>query len=163
MNKLFIKNGVILSLIYILLTLILFIVNLDMEQWAKWIVLGITFIFIILFVKFQADELPEQEATFSTLFKNGFLTSLVFTSIICVFMVLYVSVIDVHFYQKIENLARTKMMEENISEEKIEDMLKLSKTYMTIPFLLFSTFLSNIITCNLGNLIGALIFRKDKN
>lgn len=163
MENISIKNGIILALIYILLTLSLFILGLDMEQWAKWIVLAITFVCIILSIKFYADSLEDNIATFGHLFKIGFFTSIIFTLIISAFMVLYVKVIDVDFYQKINDLAIEEMQKQNIPEEKIDYFINEGKKYMTIPFLLISTFFSNLITCNIGNLIASLIFKKNKD
>ncbi|QQR97957.1 MAG: DUF4199 domain-containing protein [Sphingobacteriales bacterium] len=162
-NFVIIKNGVTLSLVYILLTLILFIVGIDMEQWAKWLVLAITFVCIVFSIKLYADTLDDKDATFGQLFKVGFFSSLLFVIIVCLFMVLYVKVIDVDFYEKINDLAREEMKAQNISEDKMESFIEAGKKYMTVPFLLLSTFLSNLITCNIGNLIGALYFRKNKD
>lgn len=161
MENLYIKNGIILSMVFILMTLVLFIANMDTEQWAKWLILGIVFICLIISLKiYAADTTNEKELTFESIFKLGILTSLVFSLTICLFMLLYVYLIDVEYYEKITNTAIEKMQQKNLPEEKIDYFIKASEVYMSAPFLLITNFFSYMLTGALGSLIGALLFRK---
>jgi len=160
-HNLIFKNAITAGLIYIILKVSAFIIGIDMKSATDWGILAITISLFIFFGKFYALDIESNENKFGTIFLHGFMASLIFIAFISVFTVIYVKFIDVDFYKKIFDMAEAEMKNHNMDmdKEKMQEMIRLSKKYMTIPYLLLSTFLSNIIMCNIGNFIGAIAFR----
>lgn len=135
----------------------------DMQQWADWSIFGICCLLFAWFEKFYADNLMEGERTFGNLLLHGFVSSLIFVVIIAVFNVVYVKWIDVNYYQKIIDLAKDEFIKRNVPEDVAKQALEESKKYMKPYLLVISVFLSNIILTTIANIIGSLIFKKDKS
>lgn len=156
-----IKNAITISLIYIILKLLAFVIGIEMKSSTDWGIFAITLGAFIYFGKLYSQNIVSVESNLVDILLHGFITSLIFIAIIALFTVIYVKFIDVNFYKKIFDMAAEEMKNYK-ADEKMKEMMELSKQYMTIPYLLLSTFFSNIIMCNIGNLIGAFIFRNNK-
>lgn len=159
MNKdLIFKNAIGAALIYIILKVVTLAIGIEMQYPIDWVIFAIIVGLFIFFGKLYSQSIND-ESNMGDILLHGFISSLVYIFIISIFTVIYVKYIDVNYYQKIFDMAEKELQNYSMEPEKMEAMMELSKKYMTIPYLLLSTFLSNIILCNLGNFIGAIIFR----
>lgn len=159
MNKnLIFKNAIGAALNYIILKVETLAIGLEMQYPIDWVIFAIIVGLFIFFGKLYSQSIND-ESNMGDILLHGFVTSLVYIFFISIFTVIYVKYIDVNYYQKIFDMAEKELQNYSMEPEKMEAMKELSKKYMTIPYLLLSTFLSNIILCNIGNFIGAVIFR----
>ena len=159
MNKdLILKNAIGAGLIYIIMKVVTLAIGIEMQYPIDWVIFAIIVGLFIFFGKLYSQSIND-ESNMGDILLHGFVTSLVYIFFISIFTVIYVKYIDVNYYQKIFDMAEKELQNYSMEPEKMEAMMELSKKYMTIPYLLLSTFLSNIILCNLGNFIGAIIFR----
>lgn len=159
MNKdLILKNAIGAGLIYIIMKVVALAIGIEMQYPMDWVIFAIIVGLYIFYGKLYSQSI-KKDNKIGDILLHGFISSLVYIFIISIFTVIYVKYIDVNYYQKIFDMAEKELQNYSMEPEKMEAMMELSKKYMTIPYLLLSTFLSNIILCNLGNFIGAIIFR----
>ncbi|MEZ5035898.1 MAG: DUF4199 domain-containing protein [Chitinophagales bacterium] len=159
MNKdLILKNAIGAGLIYIIMKVVALAIGIEMQYPMDWVIFAIIVGLFIFYGKLYSQSI-KKDNKIGDILLHGFISSLVYIFIISIFTVIYVKYIDVNYYQKIFDMAEKELQNYSMEPEKMEAMMELSKKYMTIPYLLLSTFLSNIILCNLGNFIGAIIFR----
>ena len=157
-----IKFGLIGGFAVMIISLILFFIGLQFENWAKWISTVFMCAIIILGIKSIQDENPNKQISFGTLFKAGMLM----TTIIAIFSVLYFFVytnfIETNFIDKILDISRQQMAEKGLSETQIESGIEMTKKFMTPTMMAIFSLLGTMFFGILASLLGAGIFKKEK-
>lgn len=156
-----IKFGVTGGLVGILVSLILFFSNLQLESWAKWVQSLIMIVTIILGVKIIADANKNKIIPFGKLFKAGMLITVILTLISIIYFFLYVNIIDVAFMDNLLDLSRKQMAERGMNEDQIEKAIEVSKNFLSPGIMAAISTFSSLFVGAIVSLIGAAVFKKE--
>ncbi len=157
------KFGLIAGLISILLSLILYFTNLQFESWTKWLSSFLTFILIILGIKSIATENKGSILTFGTLFKAGLIITIILTIVSIVYFIIFTTVIDTDFTNKLIDVQREVLKEKGLSEEQIDRSMRMVEKMMSPIMMSVVSFFTFLTIGTITSLIGAAIFKKEPN
>jgi hypothetical protein len=152
-------KGVVIGLILILLALVTYFGNIDINGPIKW--LGyIIFILGIIWAVYSYGKQINYNATFGNYFAHGFKVSALVTAIMIIYLIIFITIFP-DFKEKAMDEARKKMQEQNkLTQEQItQSMEGFRKFFMVI--VVGGTLLVYIITGAIASLVGAAITKKD--
>lgn len=157
-----IKFGIIGGFAGILVSLILFFLNLQFESWSKWLQSAIMLIVIVLGLKTIADSNKNGSISFGTLFKSGMLITFIIAIISVIYFLIYSNFIETDFIDKILAISRTRMEAKGLSDEQIDRALEMSKSFMSPTIMTVISLISTLLIGAIFSLIGAAIYKKEK-
>lgn len=157
-----IKFGFIGGFAVIIVSLILYFVGLQFENWAKWISTVVMCGIIIIGIKTIVDENPSKQIPFGTLFKAGMLITIIIAIFSVVYFFIYTNFIETNFVGKILEISRQQMAEKGLGEEQIETAIEMSKKFMSPIMMAIFSLLGTIFFGLIASLFGAAIFKKEK-
>jgi hypothetical protein len=156
------RYGAVLGLISILYFVFLAIYRIDTTQGiGRWATLIFNLALLILahqYFKRSGDGFMSYKQGITIAFWVALISSLMFSA----FFVLYIQFIDTDFMEIMEEVQRQALIDQNISEEQIDQAMKLAKSFQS-PWILF-TF--GVVVGIISQLIFALIttiFTKKEN
>lgn len=156
-----IKFGIIGGLAGILISLILFISNLQYESWSKWLQSLIMIVAIFLGVKAIAAAHKNRLIPFGILFKGGMIITAIISIISVVYFFFYANFIETDFINNLLELSRKQMAERGLSEEQIEQGIELSKKFMSPTIMAVISTFSSLFIGAIVSLISAAVLKKD--
>jgi len=157
-----IKFGIIGGLASVIVSLILFFVDMQMESWAKWISTLVMIGIIILGIKSVANDNQNRLISFGTLFKAGMIMAVIIAIISVVYFLIYINFIETNFIEKVLNESRQQMTEKGLGEEQIEQALEMSKSFMSPGIMVAFSLIGSLFFGAIASLIGAAIFKKER-
>ncbi|NIG54334.1 DUF4199 domain-containing protein [Chitinophaga sp. Cy-1792] len=124
MEKKHVKYGLITALVIIVLSLILVILHLDTQSWAKMI--GMPILLIGVIVSCIAYAKQDKTATFGTIFATGFRTAVV-VALITVMGTALVYIVNPAAREHNLELARQDMIAQHMSQSQIDEQLEMNR------------------------------------
>ncbi|MBC9914658.1 DUF4199 domain-containing protein [Chitinophaga varians] len=158
MNKNYVQYGLIISAIMVVLSVILYILNLNQDEWAKWIGVLVMGVGIIL-ASINFSKINDGHVTFGNVFGNGFKASLIISVITVIFSAIML-VIFPDIRDKMLEASRLGMEKKNMPEEQIEKSLDIAKRFFVV-ILIFGGLIGSVICGVIASVIGAAVARKD--
>lgn len=152
-------KGLVISLILIVISLIGYFANLDLQSWFRWTSLGI-FCAAIIWACIFFGKQSNDNITFGSDFVHGFKTSGVVACIMVLYSVLFLLIFPDMKERAID--ATRKAMEENpgTTEEQINTGVEMVRKFFTIGLVLGTIFW--YLFCGvLSALLGAAIAKKN--
>lgn len=156
------KFGFIGGFAVIIVSLILYFVGLQFENWAKWISTVVMCGIIVFGIKTITDENPNRPISFGTLFKAGMLITIIIAIFSVIYFFVYTNFIETNFVDKILEISRQQMAEKGLSEEQIDAGIEMSKKFMSPIMMAVFSLLGTMFFGVLASLLGAGIFKKEK-
>ncbi len=157
-----IKFGLIGGFVVMIISLILFFIGLQFEDWAKWISTVFMCAIIILGIKSIKDENQNKLLTFGTLFKAGMLMTFIIAIFSVVYFFVYTNFIETNFTEKILDISRQQMAEKGLSEDQIQSGLEMTKKFISPTMMAIFSLLGTMFFGILASLLGAGIYKNEK-
>lgn len=154
-----IKFGIIGSLASILITILLFFANMQLESWAKWLSTVVMLIVLVLGIKSVRDG--QNDTSFSTLFKSGIIMSLIIALVSVAFFYIYINFIDVEFMKAVLEVSKQKMEAKGMTEEQIDQAMEMGSFFMSPIFITIMSFISTMIFGLLISIVSSFVFKRD--
>ncbi len=156
-----IKYGLIGGLASIIVSLILYIANMQFETWSRWLSTGVMVAMIIFGCKGIADANRGKTIHFGKLFGGGMIVTLIIAVMSIIYFYIYMNFIETDFTGKILEISRQQMAEKGLGEEQIDRALEMSKKFMSPAIMMAFSLLGMTVVGTIASLIGAAIFKKD--
>lgn len=153
-----ITQGLLISLVLILISITAYITGQDQASWARWIGNIILFGGVLASCIVYANQL-NNNVTFGNVFAHGFKVSAVVTCLMIVFMVLFVLFMP-DIKEKAMEAARAKMVQQGQSEETIQMGLNITSKFF-YAFIIGAILVIYLFIGVIASLIGAA-GRKEK-
>ena len=157
-----IKFGIIGGLLCIVISVILYITDLQFESWSKWMTTLAMIVILFIGLRSIARDHPGMEVEYGKLFGAGMVITLIITVLSIGYFLIYVYVIDPDFINATMEITRQKMQEQGLSEDQIEKALSISAKFMTPPVMSVIASISTIIVGAIFSAIAAAVFKKEK-
>jgi hypothetical protein len=157
-----IKWGIIGGLASILVSLILYFLNMKLESWSRWVSSGVMVAAIIIGIKNIAEANRGKIVPFGSLFGGGMLITVIIAVISIVYFLIYMNFIDPDFISRVLDMTRVQMEQKGLSEEQIEKSLAMSQKFMSPGLMVLFSFIGQTVIGAIGSLIGAAVFKKER-
>lgn len=154
-----ITKGLILALIFIVISLAGHLLNIEMEPWFGWIGMAVFLIGIIWSVNLYSSQM-NGNVTFGNLFAHGFKVTAVIICITFIYTLLSVYIIFPDTIDRIVQFQITKAIESGkMTSEQADQAMPMIKKFTPIGIFAGSVFINAIIGA-ISSLIGAAIAKK---
>lgn len=157
-----VKFGIIGGMSCILVSVGLFLTNMQFENWARWLGVVVLILVVILGIRTIAEENKNKIIPFGSLFGGGMLITLIIALMSILYFFLYLNFIETDFTRKVLEISRQQMAEKGLSEEQIEKSLEMAKTFTSPWIMAVFALLGNLFFGALASLMGAAIYKKEK-
>jgi len=157
-----IKFGIIGGLVGILVSVTLFIANLQFESWARWVSTLVLFGAVIAGIKTIAQVNQGKIISFGALFKGGMLITLIIAVISIGYFFIYLNFIETDFTEKVLDISRTQMAEKGLGEEQIEKAINISRKFVSPGIMALFALTGTFFFGAIASLIGAAIYKNEK-
>jgi energy-converting hydrogenase Eha subunit A len=144
----------------IVLTFVYQFLNVAQDSPARYISILPSIAFIIL-AQIEYKEMLGGHITFGKAFSTGFRVGLFAGILGAVFMFIYVSYIYPEFIPQMMEAQKAKMAEKNMSDEQIEQAMRMTSKMMSPIWLSFFAAVGGAISGAIISLITAAIVKKD--
>jgi hypothetical protein len=157
----YLANGLILSLILIVIDLVGHFAHLMFEGWFKWLGAIVMVSGLILFC-IQYGKERSGEVTFGNVFGFGLKTTSVVVVVIFIFTIISLNLLFPEFKDQIIEHSRADMEAKgNLSEDQMEQALNMTRKFF-MPFALIGAIIGTYIIGIIGSLLGAAFTKKAK-
>ncbi len=157
-----IRFGIIGGLTSILVSLILYLLGMQLESWTKWISTGIMVAAIIVGLKMCAIANEGKHTSFGYLFGQGMIITLILSAITILYFLLHISIIEPDFIDKTLDVSRNQMSDKGLSQEQIDNAITLSKKFMSPGIMVLFSLLGMLFMGAIASLIGTFIYKNNK-
>lgn len=161
-NSTAIKFGMMGGLASILVSLLLYFINLHFNDWAKWLPTLVLIGFIVAGIKAIADEMKPDAVAFGKLFSGGMLIMLIIAVFSIAYLLLYSIVIEPSYVDRILDITRTKLVEKGLGESQMEQALKMTEKFLSPMFMVIFATIGSLLFGTIASIIGAAIFKREK-
>ncbi len=157
--------GIYLGFALIMYTLVLFILDVDMESPLKYGSYVIMAIGLYLSIVAFRDKQLDGFISYGKAFSSGFYTGLFASVIASVFTIIYVQYIDTELIANILLIAEESMLEANpdMSNEQIDQALSMTEMFTSPIMMGVMGFIANLILSAILSLIIAIFAKRENN
>ena len=157
--------GIYLGFALIMYTLVLFILDVDMESPLKYGSYVIMAIGLYLSIVAFRDKQLDGFISYGKAFSSGFYTGLFASVIASVFTIIYVQYIDTELIANILLIAEESMLEANpdMSNEQIDQALSMTEMFTSPIMMGVMGFIANLILSAILSLIIAIFAKQENN
>ena len=154
--------GAILGFVGIIYSVILYMLDQNLNQNLGYLSILITIVIMILGVRSYRDNVMGGILPFSPAFKFGFVVVVVSTVISLIYNYILWTVIDPGIINKMKDLQMEKMLEQGIPEEALDQAMAISGKFMTPLMMTMMGLFFGILMGTIVALIVAAIFKKNE-
>ncbi len=157
--------GIYLGFALIMYTLVLFILDVDMESPLKYGSYAIMAIGLYMSIIAFRDKQLDGFISYGKAFSAGFYTGLFASVIASIFTVIYVQYIDTELIANILLIAEESMLEANpdMSNEQIDQALSMTEMFTSPIMMGVMGFIANLILSAILSLIIAIFAKRENN
>jgi len=123
--------GVIMGIVMIIYNLIMFFLDLSLEQWVGWVSYIVMIAIIVVSTINYRDKVLGGAITYGQALGFGVMVVLFSSIISSIYTYVFVTVIDPEFANKILAMTEQKMVAKGIPEQQIEAGLSMQKKFMS--------------------------------
>lgn len=146
--------GLIVGIMLIIFSVLMYFLNLSLEEWVKWISFLILFAGIVYSTIQYRDTVMSGSITYTEALGFGVVISLYAAVISAVYSYLEMTIIDPDLIGKMFEMEQEKMLSQGASDDQIEQAMKILEKIMkpgilaliSIPMLTFFGFIISLIT-----------------
>lgn len=154
--------GVILGLVGIIYNVILYMVDMNLNQTMSYLGFIITIVVLIIAVRSFRDNVRDGVLPFGPAFSFGFVVILISSVIGIIYAYILWTVIDPDIIGKMKDMQMEKMLEQGLPEEGLDQAMNISGKLMTPLMMVIFGFLSAVFIGTIIALIIAAIFKRDE-
>ncbi len=157
--------GIYLGFALIMYTLVLFILDVDMESPLKYGSYAIMAIGLYMSIIAFRDKQLDGFISYGKAFSAGFYTGLFASVIASIFTIIYVQYIDTELIANILLVAEESMLEANpdMSNEQIDQALSMTEMFTSPIMMGVMGFIANLILSAILSLIIAIFAKRENN
>lgn len=152
-------KGIVISLILIVFGLVIYFLNLNSNSGLQYISYAIFILGIIWSVNFYGKQI-DHNATFGNYFAHGFKITAIVTSIMIIYIVIFVYLFPDVKEKAMEAARKSMESKGQMTQEQINQALGITQKFFMV-FLVGATLLGYLIFGALASLIGAGITKKN--
>lgn len=152
-----ISYGLVISALLIIISILLYVFNMDTASWTRWLSGAVIFAGIIIACLNYAKE-NEGNVSFGNVFSNGFKAAAVIAIVTTIFSLIFINVVP-GVKEKAIEMARTQMEKQGQSDEVIEKGLAMTRKFFTV-FLIAGSIFGTLVWGLIASLIGAAVAKK---
>lgn len=153
--------GVIISLALVVLSLILFLLNLDQNKPLQYLTYIILIGGILLSQFNYRNKYSDGYIEYGKAFMVGMLTSLILSLIMGVYTFIFFKYISPGSMEEIMGQAEQQMMDRGMTDMEIEQGMAMAKKFQNVGMMTFVAVLSNFIIGTIISLITAIFVKKE--
>ena len=153
-------KGTIIALIIIILGIVGYYSGLGFNKGYQWAVNGVMLVALIFACIHFANQ-KEGYVTFGKVFMHGFMTTLVVTAIVLVYIILAFTVLFPDMKEKILEMQMQEMEKAGMDSDKMEQAESMMKKFFW-PFMIMGVIFGNLIFGCIASLLGAVFAKKNK-
>lgn len=154
-------KGIIIGLVLIVIAITMYFANIDLNGPVKWIS-NVVFIFGIIWSVYNYGKQVNYNSTFGNYFAHGFKVTAVVTSIMILYLVIFITIFPEFKERAIEQAKASMEKGGKLTSEQIQQGLTLTKKFF-IVFAIGGTLIGYLIFGSLASLVGAAITKKEPN
>jgi len=160
--KIALNWGVIMGIVLIIYNLIMYFLDLSLEQWVGWV----SYIFMIGVIVLATINYRDKELggviTYGQALGFGVMVVLFASVIQAIYTYLFMTFIDPEFVNKILAMTEEKMIEQGIPEDQIEMGLAMQKKFMSPIIMSLITIPASVFFGLIFSLITSAFLKKNK-
>lgn len=154
-------KGIVIGLILIIIAIIIYFSNVEMDGPTKWISNAVFVIGIIWAINNYGKQI-NHNTTFGNYFAHGFKVAAVVTAIMILYLLIFITIFP-EFKDKALEQAKAAMEKGGkMTSEQISQALTITKKFFTV-FAIGGTLLGYLIFGALAALVGAAVTKKEPN
>jgi hypothetical protein len=154
--------GVILGLVGIIYNVILYMLDMNLNQTMSYLGFLITIIVLIIAIRSFRDNVRGGILPFGPAFSFGFVVILVSSVIGIIYAYVLWTVIDPDIIGKMKDLQMEKMLEQGLPEETLDQAMNITGKFMNPLMMVIFGLLTSVFIGTIIALIIAAIFKKDE-
>ncbi len=147
-------HGAILGVVYVLYSILLYLLDLNFEKWASWANYLIMIIAIIWATKSYRDNIEKGHISYSKALGYGVVVVFSSTIISALYIYIFMKYIDTDLIEKMFVMMENELMKKGLQDEEIEMAVEINKKFMSpaslalisIPTMTFVGFIISLIT-----------------
>ncbi len=152
-------KGLVIGLILILLALVMYFGNIDVNGPVKWLGYIIYFLGIIWSVYSYGKQI-NYNSTFGNYFAHGFKVSALVTAIMIIYIIIFITLFPDFKEKAIDEARKGMQANKDLSQEQISQFVEGTRKFFMV-ILIGGTLLIYIISGALSALVGAAITKKE--
>lgn len=155
------KHGLIVGLAMLIYSILLYILDLNLNQALGYVSYAILIAGFILGTKAYRDNVLKGNISYGKTYGYSIVILLIATIITTIYGYLMITVIDPDIIEKMMALGEEKMLSQGMSDDQIEMAQKMQKKFMSPVFMMISGFFGQMIVGAVLALITSAIIKKD--
>jgi hypothetical protein len=154
--------GAILGFVTIIYSVILYMLDQNLNQTMSYLGIIITIVVLILGIRSFRDNVRGGILPFGPAFQFGFVVILVSSVIGIIYAYILWTVIDPDIITKMKDMQMEKMLEQGIPEESLDQAMAISSKFMTPLMMTIIGLITSVFMGTIVALIIAAIFKKNE-
>ena len=158
-----IKYGLFTGVVIVLLSLLLYVMNLNGASWAQYISLLVLLAGIIMGTLSFRDKCNGGYISYGRSLGSGVLISLMVGVIMSVYTYLFFSFFDPAELVKLAQVAEEKMLEKGLTDDQVDQAMSMTKMFMTPAFIAISGLFSMLLWGTVFSLLASIFIKKNND
>lgn len=153
------RYGLITGFVMIVVGLLMYVMNLSLQSWAKWV--SYAFLLGGLILNATAySKANEANVTFGNVFGSCFKATLIITLMMTVWIIIFMMIFP-EMKEKAMEIASQQFEQQGMSEEQIEQGMKMVKMFASTPMMAAITAIGSIFMGSIFSLIASAVAKKN--
>ncbi|KAF0203608.1 MAG: hypothetical protein FD170_1035 [Bacteroidetes bacterium] len=157
------KYGLIAGVAMVLLSLLLYVMDVTMTGWVQYASLVILLAGIVLGNLAFRDKCSGGFLSYGRSLGSGVLISVFAGLLMAIYSYLFFSFFDPGELVKLTQIAEDKMFEQGLSDEQVDDAMSMTKMFMTPVFISISSLFSMALWGTVFSLLVSIFIKKNDN
>ena len=153
--------GVILAVVVIIFSLLMFVLDVDRQSSLNYLSYVIVLAGIIIFQLNYRNKYLGGYISYGKAFTVGLLTIVYFSILISIFTYIFFVYIDPGAIEEGMRIAEEKMLERGMSDQEIDQAMKMAERFQSPAMFTFWALLGNIVIGAILSLITAIFVKKE--
>ncbi len=158
--QIFIRYGLPLGLFFIVMTILLYLLDMDTEKWAGYLSWGIMLV-AAFYMIYDVRKSQNGLITFGEGFKVVFFALLFANIISSIYFFIHIQFVNTNFMEALEQAQRAEMLSRGMSEEMIEKSMALAESFNSPTVSVPIGLLVNTVISAIFGAIAAAIMKKE--
>lgn len=155
------KYGLFTGLAVILLSLLLYVMDLNGASWAQYISLLVLLAGVIMGTLAFRDKCNGGYISYGRSLGSGVIISLVVGVIMSIYTYLFFSFFDPGELLKLAQVAEEKMLEKGLTDDQVDQAMSMTKMLMTPAFIAISGLFSMLLWGTIFSLLASIFIKKN--
>ncbi len=152
------RYGLITGFVMIVVGLLMYLTNLSFQSWSQWVSYAF-FLGGLILNATAYSKANEANVTFGNVFGSCFKATLIITLMMTVWVIIFIMIFP-EMKEKAMEMSTQRMEQRGMSEEQIEQGMKMAKMFTSTPMMAAITAVGSIFMGSIFSLIASAVAKK---